>query len=126
MAYYAGMEADLLHKRKRHLYIAEWRDERGLSQEQLGARIELEDAQGKWNRGVGKNTVSRWEIDQRRLNPYKIAAIAEALDLEQEDLYRSPSRPSLDAIVKNESDELLSTAIDIVRRLTQRVDHSGS
>ena len=120
------MRTNLLHRRKLHLYIAEWREERGLSQEQLGARIELEDAEGKWSRGVGKNTISRWEIDQKRLNPYKIAAIADALDLEQEDLYRSPSRPSLDAIVKNESDELVSTAIDIVRRLTQRADQSGS
>ncbi len=106
--------------RKLHLYIAEWRGERGLSQEQLGARIVLEDGEGTLSRGVGKNTISRWEIDQKRLNPYKIAAIAEALDLELEDLYRPPSRPSLDAIVKNESDETLSIAIDIVRRLTQR------
>lgn len=114
------MGRKLQRRRKPLLYIAEWRGQRGLSQEQLGARIALEADDGTVRRGVGKNTISRWEIDQKRLNPYKIAAIAEALDLEQEDLYRPPTRPSLDAIVKNESDDILSTAIDIVRRLTQR------
>ena len=120
------MASNLRSKRKLLLYVAEWREERGLSQDHLGDRIELEDDNGKRVRGVGRNTVSRWEIDQKRLNPYKIAAIAEALDLEQEDLYRPPSRPSLDALVKNESDETIAIAIDIVRRLTQRANQSQS
>lgn len=84
-------------------------EERGLSDEKIAGRI-----------GVARETVTRWRGQQHRLNPDKIAALASALDLEPEELWRPPSRPSLDALMKDASEELHSTAADIVRRLVRR------
>lgn len=81
-------------------------EHRGLSDEKLANRL-----------GVARETVTRWRGQQHRLNPDKIAAIANALDCEPEDLWRPPSRPSLDAMVKNATADMQATAADIVRRL---------
>ena len=97
-------------KRRLHLYIKEHRERMGLTQEQVGLR-----------RGVSKGTVSRWETQQHRLNPEKIAAIADALGIEPDQLWRPPGDESLDAMVKDAPDELRKTAIDIVRRLVRQV-----
>jgi transcriptional regulator with XRE-family HTH domain len=96
-------------RRRGHLYIKEWMDLRGLSDERLAQRLE-----------VGRETVWRWRVEQHRLNPEKIAALASALDIEPEELWRLPSRPSLDAIIKDAPDELQATAADIVRRLVAK------
>jgi hypothetical protein len=72
-----------------HLYIEEWFKERGLNDEKVGNRI-----------GVDRATVFRWRKEQHRLNPEKIAALADALDLEPQELWRPPQRPSLDALVR--------------------------
>lgn len=92
-----------------HLYITEWRESRGLSVEQLAGRLD-----------VARETVWRWEIEQHRLNPEKIAGIADALNMEPAELYRPPGRPSLDAMLKGVPDDLYNTAADIVRRLAKR------
>lgn len=88
-------------------------ENRGLSDEQLGLRM-----------GVARATVWRWRSEQHRLNPEKIEAIARALDLEPQDLWRpphvQPGRPSLDAIIKDAPEDLQDTAVDIVRRLVSR------
>jgi transcriptional regulator with XRE-family HTH domain len=89
-----------------HLYIEEWFKERGLNDEKVGNRI-----------GVDRATVFRWRKEQHRLNPEKIAVLAEALDLEPQELWRPPSRPSLDALVRDSSDEVLNMAFDIVKRM---------
>lgn len=84
--------------------------ERNISDERLANRL-----------GVARETITRWRRQQHRLNPGKIAAVASALDLEPIDLWRAPSdRPSLDAMIRNASDELQATATDIVRRLIRR------
>lgn len=82
---------------------------RGLSDEKLAGRL-----------GVARETVTRWRGQQHRLNPGKIAAIANALDCEPEELWSPPDRPSLDAMVKDADDDLRNTAADIVRRLVAR------
>lgn len=89
-----------------HLYIEEWFQERGLNDEKVGNRI-----------GVDRATVFRWRKEQHRLNPEKIATLAAALDVEPEDLWRPPARRSLDALVKNSSDEVINMAFDIVKRM---------
>lgn len=89
-----------------HLYIEEWFRERGLNDEKVGNRI-----------GVDRATVFRWRKEQHRLNPEKIAALAEALDLEPQELWRPPTRPSLDALVKDSSDDVVNMAFDIVKRM---------
>jgi len=92
-----------------HLYIREWIDYRELSDETMAGRL-----------GVARETVWRWANQQHRLNPEKIAALAYALDIEPEDLWHMPTRRSVDAILKDVTDEMHETAVDIVQRLTRR------
>lgn len=89
-----------------HLYLDEWFEVRGVNDEKVANRL-----------GVTRQTVWKWRTQQNRLDPGKIAQLASALDCEPEELWRPPSRPSLDAIVKDASDDLQATAADIVRRL---------
>lgn len=93
-------------RRRAHLYLTEWRDYRGLSDETLGNRI-----------GVARETVFRWRTEPHRLNPDKLAVLASALDCEPCDFYRLPSDPSLDAIVSGVPADLRATVTDVVRRL---------
>jgi hypothetical protein len=95
--------------RRPHLYIDEWMQKRGLNDEKIALRI-----------GVARETIWRWRKEQHRLNPGKMAALANALDLEPEDLWRPPERASVDAILRNVDDELHQTAVDIVQRLVRR------
>lgn len=76
---------------------------RGLSDEKLAGRL-----------GVARETVTRWRGQQHRLNPEKIAALASALDCEPEDLWRLPSRPSVDALLKGASDDLQQKAVEMI------------
>lgn len=92
-----------------HLYIKEWSDDRGLSDEQIGTKL-----------GVARETVFRWRTEQNRLNPEKIAALAGVLELEPWELYRQPGRRSLDALMKDASDEVANMAFDVVKRLKDR------
>jgi transcriptional regulator with XRE-family HTH domain len=91
-----------------HLYITEWRERRGLSVEGLAEKL-----------SVSRETVWRWETQQHRLNPPKIAAIAAALNIEPGQLYHHPDRPSIDAMLDDKPDELARTAYDIIQRLAQ-------
>jgi len=101
------MATKIYGKRRGHLFVAEWMEHRELSDEKLANRL-----------GVDRVTVTRWRNQQHRLNPDKIAAIAVALDLEPEALFRPPSaRPSLDALLRDAPAELQDTAADIVKRL---------
>jgi transcriptional regulator with XRE-family HTH domain len=91
---------------RRRLYIDEWMAERDLSDEKLGGRL-----------GVARQTVFRWRREQWRLDTEKIGLLAEALGIEPEELWRPPSRPSIDALLKDATPEMRDTAADIVRRL---------
>jgi transcriptional regulator with XRE-family HTH domain len=95
--------------RRAHLYIEEWIKFRGLSDETVGNRL-----------GRARETIWRWRTEQHRLNPEKLAELASALDIEPQDFYRPPSRPSIDALVEDAPDDLRNTALDIVRRLVGR------
>lgn len=95
--------------RRVHLYIKEWMDDRGLSDERAANRI-----------GVARETIYRWRTEQHRLNPEKIAQLASALDIEPQELYRPPGRRSLDAMLADAPDDLHATAADIVARLVSR------
>lgn len=95
-----------------HLYITEWREHLHLTLDQVAGRC-----------GVERNTIWRWENEQKRLNPQKIALLAHAFGREPEDLWRPPApnaRPSLDAMVRDAPDELFQTVRDIVSRLTKQ------
>lgn len=107
-------------KRPIRVYLAEWREDRGLTQVQLAERL-----------GVTDMTVSRWE--RACANPARapgtalpntnvLAAICEALggNLEVRDLYRHPDTPSADALLRGQPapvrDAAISRVIDTIRR----------
>jgi transcriptional regulator with XRE-family HTH domain len=76
------------------VYLRNWREKLGLTQEQVGNRIEPP---------VDKGTVSRWERakpEDGELTVGVVAAYAEALDRPISDMYRMPPEdddlPSLD------------------------------
>lgn len=96
-------------RRPRRIYLAEWRESRGLSQKQLGDRL-----------GVADMTVSRWERATSLLNTNVMAAIAEALSIEPADLYRHPDQPSADALLRNASPELRQNAVEMLEIFVRR------
>lgn len=99
--------ANMVTKRRQHLFIDEWFADRGLNDEKVGKILKRDRA-----------TVFRWRKEQHRLNPDKIAELASALDLEPSELWRPPARgPSLDVMVKDAAPETQSMIADIVRRM---------
>jgi len=95
--------------RRQHLYITQHREAHGLSVEELGARLE-----------VSRTTMWRWEKEQWRLNPEKIAAIAYALGIEPEQLWRLPERPSIDAMLDEAPQHVHEAVADLAKRLSGR------
>ncbi len=92
-----------------HLYIAEWRESRGLSTDRLADRLD-----------VGRATMWKYEAGRLKVGPDIQAAIAEALNIDPGDLWRPPSdRPSLDRMAKDLPDESFAAIADLVRRLSR-------
>jgi transcriptional regulator with XRE-family HTH domain len=103
------MEASITNmatKKRAQLPLTEWFKYRKVNDEKVGELI-----------GVDRATIFRWRKEQHRLNPDKIAALAKALDVEPEELWRHPNRRSLDVLVKDASDNVVSMAFDIVKRM---------
>ena len=103
------MIARIGRRQKAHLYIEEWMQARGLSDQKMAERV-----------GVERPTITRWRREQHRLNPEKIAALAIALDIEPEQLWRPPKATSIDALLKNEPAEVVERAADVLRALVRK------
>lgn len=95
-------------RRPRRIYLAEWRDYRGLTQEQLANRL-----------GVTDVSVSRWETGRALLNTNVLAAICEALSIEPPDLYRHPDTPSADALLRDQPKDIREQAFRVIKALRQ-------
>lgn len=99
-------------KQPHRLYLAEWREKAGLTQEQLGERL-----------GTSDVTISRWETRRRQPDLNALAALCEALegalglDLQPMDLYRHPDTPSADALLRGQPPEVRDEAIKIIRAI---------
>lgn len=93
-------------KKPFRLYIAEWREHRHLTQQQLADRL-----------GTSDVTVSRWETRKRQPDLNAQAAIAEALDIEPFDLRRHPDQPSADALLRGQPVEVKEQAIRLIKAL---------
>jgi transcriptional regulator with XRE-family HTH domain len=93
-------------RRPPRIFLAEWRESRGLTQERLAERL-----------GVSGMTVSRWERSAALLNTNVMAAIAEALDIEPGDLFHHPDRPSADALLRDQSPEVVEQALKLIRAI---------
>lgn len=95
---------------KPRLYIQEHIDDKGLSFEIVGDRL-----------GVSRTTVWRWAAEQHRLDPEKIAALADAIGLDSwQDLARTPHRPSVDGILADADENTFEAVIDLARKLTKK------
>jgi transcriptional regulator with XRE-family HTH domain len=90
-------------------YLREWREHRGLTQQQLADRLD-----------TGKDQISRWESGKRGMGAEVIAALSEALQLDPGDLVRDPKIPSADELLRNATPEQRSLAIDLVQRIVSR------
>lgn len=93
-------------KKPRKVFVAEWREHRGLTQKQLGERF---------NPPVTDVAVSRWETGKRKP---PLEALADALQLESPaDLYRHPDQPSADALLRGQPESVQRQAIAIIEAL---------
>jgi transcriptional regulator with XRE-family HTH domain len=67
---------------RKPFFLKEWRDIRGLNQAELGEKI-----------GVEGPTISRWETGAMNWTGERIYALADALGIEPDELFRDPSLP---------------------------------
>jgi transcriptional regulator with XRE-family HTH domain len=88
------------------LFVPEWRKDKGLTQQQLADRL-----------GTSDVTVSRWETGDRKPDQDAQQAIAEALGIEWQDLFRSPGQPSADALLRDQPQEVVEQAIKLIQAI---------
>jgi transcriptional regulator with XRE-family HTH domain len=93
------------------LFLAEWRERRGLSQDQLAERI-----------GTTKASVSRWEGGKRDVTGEVLSSIAWALNLSPIQLFRHPDELSLDEMLAAAPPTLRRKALALVRTLLEEDD----
>jgi transcriptional regulator with XRE-family HTH domain len=91
------------------LFLAEWREAKGLTQQQLADRL--------GPTGTSDVTVSRWETEARKCDNSAQQAIAEALGIEWVDLYRHPDRPSADAMLRDQPPEVVDQALKLIQAI---------
>lgn len=85
------------------LYLAEWREIDGITQERLALRV-----------GTTKASISRWETGERDPTTKVLAALAYALKREIGDLFVDPARPRPSDILKNQVREAVRAVQDLV------------
>lgn len=88
------------------LFISEWRDRRGLSQDALAERV-----------GTTKASISRWETGKRDITGESLAAIADALGLQPVQLFRHPDEQSLDDLLDGTHPSLRRKALAVLQTL---------
>lgn len=93
-------------RRPTRIFLKEWRELRGLTQEQLAGRLGTTDV-----------TVSRWETGRAKLNTDVMAAIAEALAITPGDLFRDPGRPSADELLRDQPAEVVDQAVRLIQAI---------
>lgn len=101
-----GMPARIGPKKPFRLFIAEWRESRGLTQDQLGDRL-----------GTSDVTISRYETGKRKPDLNAQAAIAEALGIDPFDLFRHPDQPSADALLRDQPQDIREQAIKLIQAI---------
>lgn len=100
------MVARIGPKRPHRQYLREWREFRGLTQQQLADRLE-----------TGKDQISRWESGKRGMSLEVVDALCEAIAIEPGDLFRDPATPSADELLRAATPEQRRLAIDLVSRI---------
>lgn len=103
------MPAKIYPRRPRKVYLAEWREAKGLTQKQLAERLEADVM-----------TVSRWELGRVAISTDALAALAEALGgdlMEPEDLYHSPDSPTPNQLLRGQPPDVIDSALKMLRAI---------
>jgi transcriptional regulator with XRE-family HTH domain len=93
----------------RRNFLRQWRESKGLTQEQLAERV-----------GTYKAQVSNWENAKRAMTFAVQSSLADALGIEPTDLFRDPARPSVDELLRDQPVEVVERAAEMVRILINR------
>lgn len=97
-------------KRPRKIYLAEHREAAGFSQKSLGEALRPK---------VSDMTVSRWENGKTLMSTEVMAAVAEVIGIEPEDLYYPPGVRTANAILRGQPEAIRQQAIGVLEALTQ-------
>lgn len=97
------MSARVARKRVIRLYLAEWREHRGLKLQQVADHL-----------GLTIGTISRWETRLAQPNIAAQDAIAELFDIDVIDLRRRPDQPSADALLRDQPQEIVELALKYI------------
>jgi transcriptional regulator with XRE-family HTH domain len=90
-------------------YIAQWRESKGLTQEQLADRLD-----------VSKSTISKWESEDRAPSINTLAAVAEALGVRTEALYRYPGEKTPEDLLAGASETVRQEATKYIEFLIRQ------
>ena len=88
-------------------YLAEWREHRHLGQDALAERMD-----------TTKATVSKLENGQMQMTGRWMAAAADALGIDPEDLLHHPDRPTPNELLRNASEDQRRLAVDMLKVIT--------
>ena len=94
--------------RPHRIFLTEHMAKLGVSDQRLADRLD-----------VSRETVTRWRKYWNRLNPNKLAEIAAALDIAPQELWQHPDRPSVDALLRDEPDDVvkqIAAALSVTRK----------
>jgi transcriptional regulator with XRE-family HTH domain len=108
--YRYGMPARIAPRKPVKIFLREWREHLGLTQDRLGDRIGAD--------GVDKGTISRWESADRIPTSDVMAAYAEALGIPVTYLYRMPATGhSLDELAADLSPQDIQKIVRAIEKL---------
>jgi len=94
--------------RPRRLFVKEWRKKRGLTQEQVAGRLDTD-----------KGVISKLENGGQRLTAEWIFGIAEALDIDPEQLFHHPDQPTVNDLLRNTPPALRDHILGLVTQLAK-------
>lgn len=91
------------------MFFAEWREARGLTQEQLAARLD-----------TTKGAVSKMENGHTLFNQSSLEAWADALSCEPGDFYHPPDKPTADELLRDQPPAIQEQAIAVLKALVSK------
>jgi hypothetical protein len=91
-------------RQSKRLYIKEWFDFRGLSDQEVANRL-----------GMERTAIFKWRKQPSRLDPDKMALLASVVQCEPWQLWYPPGAISLDAMLKGESEDRRRQAAELLQ-----------
>lgn len=98
-----GMVDRIGSKKPSRLFLREWMEDRHLDNKRVAERMDRAEA-----------TVSKLLSGKMRMTLEYLYEFAEALNVEPEQLFRDPARPTRDELLRGYSNEELTSAIQLI------------